>query len=158
MILNVSDTELTEPAGQIIISETLFHTNTTYQWDAKRKREIEVEEPDYSRIVADDFSVINRGNCRVCKQKIKPYRNKYYERHYSCGNLFSFELSMQNDYCEACAIQKAKKYILADDTMPPKKEVREFSKDGLILSRTIYQDGSEIEELTPQEAHRLNPF
>lgn len=69
-------------------------------------QDVEVWEESKDTIVAEDFTVIPKNYCRICKNPINAYSKQYLQR--VAKNTFR-PYSFDNCYCEQCAIERSKK-------------------------------------------------
>lgn len=101
-------------------------------------------EEDPTLIVAESFESIPKDCCRVCGKKITLYK-KEYERHDFMGGMHSVMIyAYDNNYCEECAREKAKKTYI--DGINTAREVTygSFVKKGWHDTTYIRSAGSDI--------------
>lgn len=111
---------------------------------------------DKSRYLSSygEFKFVKAGCCCVCEQELKPYSQKYFQKHYDSGCRFCFELSYETFFCEECAKEESKKEYVSGVSAPV--VISRFSsyRDNQVVETREYSDGSKIEELTSRELAR----
>lgn len=144
----------TEPYGEVLTLDIQWATKPVEEYDYKLKMWLwaadMIDDSHYIEFINGKHYVIDRGCCRLCTKKIKPYTKKYYQKHYDNGMKYSFLYAAENYYCEDCAREEATKSFF-NDVVP--FEVNRFStmRDGETLETVVYADGSRLEEMTSQE-------
>jgi len=78
-----------------------------------REMEYDHSETDYTEYVVMNkyghYEHIKVGFCRFCKEKIKPYPEKFYKKEAESGFYISTEFSAKSQCCRNCAIEQTKK-------------------------------------------------
>ena len=153
--MKILPTPNTEPFGDVIVlpltwkHEPIFKWNNfmkEYMWDGDKE-----VRTHYVEFINGNFIDIPVGSCRICTQKIKPYKTKYYQQHYENGSRYCFLFDAANYYCEECAKKEASKDYFTD-ILPFEVNRFETRRDGETLEVKVYSDGSRIEEVTSREA------
>lgn len=151
--------ERTEPYGTVMKMETNYKEVPEWEWHPAIKMSMPTGtyKVDPKHILADgtEYIELDKGCCRSCHQKIKPYKKRYYEKHLDYCGPHCFEYSQENDYCEECAKEKSRFAYIQDNRLTiVRTENREEFGSGEYLERNIYSDGSVVEEMTYDEKIR----
>lgn len=98
----------------------------------------------------DLMEIIPVGYCAICKGKVEPYPQKYYQRHNDNGYCYCFEFDAEHFYCEECAKKEAQKFfgVFLPDEVNRHTTVRNNTQ--LVVRE--YADGSLLEDITEREA------
>lgn len=157
----VSLQERTKPYGVILENETTHKEDYIFEWDPRLKMSIPTGESkiDPEHILADgvEYMVLDKGNCRSCHKKIKPYTETYYAKRLDYCGPHCIAYGMKNDYCEECAKEKSR-FAHVQSGLPTivKTEEREEFGSGEFLQKTYYSDGSVVEDMTMEEKQRAH--
>ena len=146
----------TEPYGTVIEKPLQYAEKPVETYDYRLKlwkvTSFRVEKTQY---IADDFDAVEVGKCRCCKQTIKPYTTKYYQKIYEGGLKSCFLYCADNYYCEDCAKEKAMEDHLTEVSRCIRK-TREL-RDGEYLETKYFEDGSELYDITEKEKQKITP-
>lgn len=100
------------------------------------------------KLIADDYTLIKKGQCRLCKQKVEPYSEAYVGKVFY-GVLIAYKYDMASGYCRECAKLKADEVNRERSTDTP-YEVDTIR--GCHGKETHYMsNGLVIEDLTPYD-------
>ena len=146
----------TEPYGTVIEMPLQYAEKPVETYDPYLKIwKVTAFMIDKTQYVTDDFYCVEVGKCRCCKQTIKPYKTKYYQKIYEGGLKSCFLFCADNYYCEDCAKEKAMEEHLMDASRCIRK-TREL-RDGEYLETKYFEDGSELYEMTEKEKQKVTP-
>ena len=151
--------ERTKPYGVILPNETDYKEDPVFEWlpGLKIKMPNGKVTTDFKHILADGqkYIVLEKGQCRSCQKKIKPYKETYFQKHLDYCGPHCFAYGMKNDYCEECAQEKSRiAYIDTGFPTVVKTEAREEFGTGDYLEKQTWSDGMVVEEMTYEEMHR----
>lgn len=153
--VRLTEKEMTEPYGYVYCFPANYDEKDIMHWNKRHSMYMyEGSETDYEHIIAEDLSVIKKGFCRICKNKIKHYDTKYFRKELRDGTAESFEHSEKSDYCKECAKELCRTAKIINYCGSIKKSFWRQDIGGEYLSHEVFEDGSELTEMTFDEKVR----
>lgn len=107
----------------------------------------EIDE-DTGLVIAEDWTLIQRGYCRKCKQKIKHWPGVFVGRTFYCSWIET-HYRESSGYCLDCARQKAETDTQNRPYSPPVEVDVVRGPHGKETHK--YDNGLEVEDLTPYD-------
>ena len=165
MIFTQSIEQAQIPQGMILSNDPIFDIEVKPLWYTKNGEKFcdwlhAKEEPSKDTILCDKSGTVKLGFCRICKNKIKPYSEKFYKKyHDGLGDWSSFLYCEKNSYCKECSIKETADVVFN----PENRDLRVtgekviFKDDQEVRIKT-YADGSTLTEMTETEKSRDTYF
>ena len=149
-----------EPYGDILTHDIQWASKPVEEWNHKVNMWVwaadMIDDTHYIEWINGEFMKLPAGSCRLCAKKIKPYKNKYYQKHYDNGVKYCFLYDAEHYYCEACAKKESAKDFFTEN-LPFEVNRFQTMRDGEYVETIIYSDGSRWEEMTSRERAREAP-
>ena len=149
----------TEPYGLVNQNEPFWKENDVMVWNPRLEMfqwdHTEIDREHYVEFINGKYEKFSKDTCRICRQKITPYKTKYYQRQKEDGFKISVLFSAENCYCEKCARDQAMNETSTwTGVAVVKREQREEFGSGEYLEQITYADGSTASEMSYDEKMR----